>query len=62
MNGPESWDIVDRDTEERATSVSFLSREGAERQIGEWKERCRRGGRPDVTLETLQRLEPRRVR
>lgn len=61
MSARELWQIVDRRTGRRATVVSFLTRKQAEDQITEWQDRHDRGGRPDVTRDTLLHMTPERV-
>lgn len=50
------WMIVDLLTGERASIASFFDRGRAEAQIEEWKERQKKGGRPDVPASLLSRL------
>lgn len=49
------WHIVDRRTGRQAT-VAVHSRRLGNLQILEWRERQRRGGRPDVSFEAVQAL------
>lgn len=56
-----SWTIVDRRDNRPVTIVSFFSRESAQDQIEEWRERHARGGRPDVSLDRLDNMEPKLV-
>lgn len=43
------WTVVDSRSGEPATACCFLTRKGADRQIEQWRERDRKGGRPDVS-------------
>jgi hypothetical protein len=61
MNRAAGWTIVDRRTNRPVTIVSFLSREGAESQITQWQNRHDRGGRKDVTRESLLNMEPKLI-
>lgn len=47
-SGNRMWTMFDGRTGVRATVAAFFTRESAERQIEAWKDRQRKGGRPDV--------------
>ena len=55
------WTIVDRRDNRPVTINSYFTREQAEGQITEWQNRHDRGGRPDVTRESLLNMQPRPV-
>jgi hypothetical protein len=42
------WTMYDAMTGKRASLAAWVSRESAQRQIEEWKDRQRKGKRPDV--------------
>ena len=54
------WGIYDKRNGQRVGVVTFLSKEGAESQIEEWRERDHKGKRPDVS-HLMPHLEARRV-
>ena len=56
----ETWVIIDSRTGKKASVAGFFSKEGAERQIEEWKERDRRGGRPDCH-DSIPFLRPKKI-
>lgn len=48
--------IIDPESGQRATIVSYFNEEQALRDISEWKKRQERGKRPDISRELLERL------
>ena len=59
MSDRTNWTIVDSRTDQRVTVASFLSEENALSQIEGWKERDKKGIRPDCH-ESLPYLKPKR--
>lgn len=59
--GLDTWTIVDSRTGQPVTVTSFFTEEGALEQIESWRERDRRGKRPDVH-DMMPYLEPKLVR
>lgn len=56
----EVWGWRDARTGQRVSVSSTFSREGAERQLDEWRARDRRGKRPDLH-ELMPHLEVYRI-
>ena len=50
------WTVMNTRTGRRATIVSYRSRAWAELEVLAWRERQRRGGRPDISFEKVQEL------
>lgn len=52
------WIIIYRDTQALATQHAYFTEQQAIDAIAEWKRRNKRGGRPDITMEKLDRMYP----
>ena len=62
MSGqPIFYGVFDRETGKRVAIQGFPNVASAERAIADWKNRCLKGGRPDISWELLQRLEVRQL-
>ena len=48
--------IIDSRTGKRVSMGTWLSQEGAEEEIEEWKRRRAKGGRPDITQDLLDHM------
>ena len=48
--------IIDSRTGRAASVEAYLRRKTAELRVLEWRDRQRRGGRPDLSLEDVQAL------
>lgn len=61
MTTRERWTVIDRRTGKEVTAAVFSSRKQAEDHITEWRDRHDRGGRPDITWDKLENLEPKEL-
>lgn len=55
------WRIVDKRTGQVASVGVYLSEDSALRAIARWKSRAARGGRPDISADTLANLVTARL-